>query len=210
MAFELKGDQQIKEAFEHLGVRECVLGGYETKVLPFVTRKVIDNHGNKLIVPALAFMAVPENQQYLGEASIPELRDQIINSKGKLGHNVEYITRLADYIRKHIPEENDPHLFELDAAIRAKLKLLKIPLQTLLTWENFDPEQLEIRVQFRKRTFSDEDINQNIHTFNESEDSSVVVNENNNRKNSESWESQDLPEMCPKDVTQKAAMKVQS
>ena len=62
-----------------------------------------------MIVPALVFMAVPENVQYLGEASIPELRDQIINSKGTSGHNVEYVTRLADYIRTYIPEEDDPH-----------------------------------------------------------------------------------------------------
>ena len=47
VAFELKGDRQIQEGFEHLGVRECALGGYDTKVVPFVTRRVIDEHGNK-------------------------------------------------------------------------------------------------------------------------------------------------------------------
>ena len=215
VAFELKGDRQIQEGFEHLGVRECALGGYDTKVVPFVTRRVIDEQGHKLVVPALVFMAVPENVQYLGEASIAELRDQIINSKGASGHNVEYVTRLADYIRTYIPEEDDPHLFELDAAIRAKLKLLKISLRVLIGdgKENYEPEQMEVRVPQRKRAFSGVDINQDIYIFNNNEDRSngIVNNCNpNNRKGSDSWESQDLPEMSPKEVNQIATMKRQS
>ncbi len=194
MAFELKGERQIQAAFEHLGVRECVLGGYDTKVLPCVTKQSVDALGKKLVVPALVFMAVPENQQYLGEASIPELRDHIIGCRGASGHNVEYVTRLADYVRSYIPEETDPHLFELDSAIRSKLQQLNIPLHTLLRKEN--PE-----------------INNNVTDtwpITTSEDLNRKADAKENRKCHNRWDSQDLPKDCIKEVKQTAAMKMQA
>ena len=42
---------------------------------------------------------------------------QVVASRGFCGHNVEYVIRLADFMRAHIPEETDPHLFGLVDAI---------------------------------------------------------------------------------------------
>ncbi len=201
MAFELKGEQQIRAAFEHLGVRECELGGYATKVEPFVSRDE-DSSGARLTLPALVFMAVPDNLQYLGEASIPELRDQIIRSQGACGHNVEYVVRLADFIRTHIPEEDDPHLFELDSAIRAKLVIMNVALHTLI---GSDGNFSESARNDNDVTSATEDVNQNV----VNKDGSHTKN-NGSGKNSDSWESQEVPKDCPKEMTQMDAMKVQS
>jgi len=43
---------------------------------------------------------------------------QVIACNGYCGHNIEYVMRLADFMRTHIPEETDPHLFGLVDAIK--------------------------------------------------------------------------------------------
>jgi len=132
----------IEACLRHLGVRECQLGGYE--VLP-VTFNYAETESSESLThssdttgqttspnkdefkstantcgcrQAWAFVATPDNKYFLGPASVDEQAIQVVNCSGSSGPNSEYVTRLADYIRKHIPQDTDAHLFKLDAKIR--------------------------------------------------------------------------------------------
>ena len=118
---------------DHLGVRECLLGGYSFRTLEFTPRT-----NSKVRYPVLAFYATPDNSQYLGPASVQEMTEQIAGCKGHKGHNVEYVTRLADFVRNNIPEDKDLHLFELDMSLRKHLKLTGVLLDSLLRSEIVD------------------------------------------------------------------------
>lgn len=69
----------------------------------------------------LAFTALLDNALYLGQADVERLADDVISSSGSCGHNVEYVVRLAEYVRDNLPQDNDEHLFDLDRKIREKL-----------------------------------------------------------------------------------------
>jgi len=47
--------------------------------------------------------------------------DQVVNCRGVNGTNAEYVTRLADFVRRHIPHDDDHELFLLDAKVRRLL-----------------------------------------------------------------------------------------
>ncbi len=123
-------------AFEHLGLRECTLGGYDTRILPFIPKG--RSPGDQSRIPVLLFTAIPENKQYIGDASVEYMTNQIVNCRGTAGHNVEYITKLADWQRTHVPEFDDPHMYNLDFSIREKLRQLEIPLHTLMS--EYEPD----------------------------------------------------------------------
>ena len=144
VAFELVGRHQIETALEHLGLRECAIGGYSMKLVdfyPFDKEGIPDNQqgipnqneGNPL--QTLIFIATPENSNYLGKASIRDLGNQILNSRGHAGHNVEYVTRLADFLRDQVPgyhgDQVDSHLEELDRYLRRSLQEGGVDLQSL-------------------------------------------------------------------------------
>jgi len=46
---------------------------------------------------------------------------QVVKCGGFSGSNVEYVTRLADFVRHHIPHDDDHELFELDGQVRRLL-----------------------------------------------------------------------------------------
>ena len=46
---------------------------------------------------------------------------QVVNCRGVSGNNAEYVTRLADFVRHHIPLDDDEELFQLDAQVRRLL-----------------------------------------------------------------------------------------
>ena len=115
-AYELIGEDMVGDALDHLGMRECTLGGYAIKTVPFFSKDEEDD-----AIDVLMFNATEDNHLYMGPSSIVELAEQIVSTKGNSGHNVEYVTKLADFMRTHIPEDNDAHLFKLDKQIRTEL-----------------------------------------------------------------------------------------
>ena len=119
MAFQLVGRTMIKKALHHLGVRECALGGYQATMVPFEGR---DPNGCVTRRNVLVFRASPGNPYYMGPAPVEDMAHQILACMGRTGHNVQYVTRLADFIRKHIPQDQDSHLFDLDRHLRAILQ----------------------------------------------------------------------------------------
>ena len=92
------------------------------------------------IVYSIVYYATPKNSLYMGDGSIDELADDISTSSGVSGHNIEYLFRLADFMRECLPKENDEHVFALDRRIRTKIGLSSdctLPWKTLMMCENF-------------------------------------------------------------------------
>lgn len=80
----------------------------------------------------LVYIATPTNSLWLGEASETEIASQIIDCKGPSGHNVEYVLRLANFMRDHFPNEMDQHLYTLEEELLRKIKCNNLCLSTLM------------------------------------------------------------------------------
>lgn len=122
----------IVEALDHLGVRECLLGGYISVMTPFYERSS-SNQPAPAPISVLMFTATEANELFLGPAeSMDALAAQIISCRGPCGHNIQYVTRLANYMREHVPEEKDPHLYGLVARIEKQLHERGLDMDALI------------------------------------------------------------------------------
>ncbi|KAI7799728.1 glutathione-specific gamma-glutamylcyclotransferase 1 [Triplophysa rosa] len=110
VAFEVTGSQ-VEESLKYLNVREAVRGGYLTEAVDFFPRGK-----NQSPVQALVYIATADNPMYMGPASTEEIAAQIAVCKGKSGFNIEYLLRLAEFMRVSCPEVEDHHLFSIEAA----------------------------------------------------------------------------------------------
>lgn len=117
VGYEVHG-AQIEESLRYLNIRESSLGGYVTELVEFYPR------GEDEAVLALVYIATSDNPIYLGPASSEEIAAQIAMSSGKTGHNIEYLVRLAEFMRLYCPEVEDDHLFSIETAIIAMLPYL--------------------------------------------------------------------------------------
>ncbi|XP_035598139.1 glutathione-specific gamma-glutamylcyclotransferase 1-like [Oncorhynchus keta] len=115
IAYEVT-DSQMEESLQYLNVRETVLGGYATKMVEFTPREKCQ--GSLL---ALVYIATSDNPIYLGPATPTEIAAQIAICRGNTGHNIEYLLRLAEFMRLYCPEVEDDHLFSIEAAALALL-----------------------------------------------------------------------------------------
>ncbi|XP_045549726.1 glutathione-specific gamma-glutamylcyclotransferase 1 [Salmo salar] len=113
VAYEVS-DSQMEESLQYLNVREAVLGGYVTKMVEFTPREKCQ--GSLL---ALVYIATSDNPIYLGPATPTEIAAQIAICRGNTGHNIEYLLRLAEFMRLYCPEVEDDHLFSIEAAALA-------------------------------------------------------------------------------------------
>ncbi|XP_035000307.1 glutathione-specific gamma-glutamylcyclotransferase 1 [Hippoglossus stenolepis] len=118
VAFEVTGSQ-VQESLKYLNVRETVCGGYVTKMVEFFPQGE-----SQPPVQALVYIATTENALYLGPASPEEIGAQIALSRGKTGHNLEYLLRLAQFMRSSCPDVEDHHLFSIEAAALAVVSCL--------------------------------------------------------------------------------------
>ncbi|XP_074540702.1 glutathione-specific gamma-glutamylcyclotransferase 1 [Halichoeres trimaculatus] len=118
VAFEVIGSQ-VEEALKYLNVRETVCGGYSTKMVDFFPEGE-DEHP----VQAMLYIATTDNPLYLGPASPEEIGTQIAVSRGKTGHNLEYLLRLAEFMRSSCPHVEDHHLFSIEAAALTVVSVL--------------------------------------------------------------------------------------
>ncbi|XP_049452343.1 glutathione-specific gamma-glutamylcyclotransferase 1-like [Epinephelus fuscoguttatus] len=111
VAYEVS-DSQIEESLQYLNMREAVLGGYTTEMVEFIPKE--KGQGAML---ALVYIATSDNPAYLGPASDKEIAAQIAVCRGNTGHNIEYLVRLAEFMRLYCPEVEDEHLFSIEAAL---------------------------------------------------------------------------------------------
>lgn len=112
-------------ALPYLKNRECTLGGYKTQFTDFYTL-------NGETIKVLLYIATPENPLWLGDAPLPEIAKQIIDTRGECGHNVEYLLRLADFMRQHFQSEEDHHLFALEKEVIKYLNNNNVCHKTLI------------------------------------------------------------------------------
>jgi cation transport regulator ChaC len=93
--------------FEHLDHREK--NGYlreEVDIALLSGRKV----------RGLVYMATPDNDAFLGEASVERIALHILKSAGPSGYNKDYVYDLAESLRKY--GVNDEHIFNIEQALR--------------------------------------------------------------------------------------------
>uniref|UniRef100_A0A8C6V2G4 Gamma-glutamylcyclotransferase n=1 Tax=Neogobius melanostomus TaxID=47308 RepID=A0A8C6V2G4_9GOBI len=110
VAFEVSG-AQAEESLKYLNVRETMCGGYLTKMVDFFPE---GEEGAP--VQALVYIATKDNPLFLGYATPEVIGFQIAMSQGKSGHNLEYLRRLAEFMRQRCPRVRDDHLFHIEAA----------------------------------------------------------------------------------------------
>lgn len=110
VGFEVTGSQ-VEESLKYLDVRETVCGGYVTKMVDFHTEQE-----SQPPVQALLYIATATNPLYLGPAGTEEIGTRIAVCSGKTGHNLEYLLRLAQFMRSSCPHVEDHHLFSVEAA----------------------------------------------------------------------------------------------
>lgn len=79
------------------------------------------------------YMATPENSLYNEQHDLQAMAKQIVRANGFKGSNIEYVINLADYVRKHIPEDKDAHLFELENCVKVELSRGIPPQQEALS-----------------------------------------------------------------------------
>ena len=70
-------------------------------------------------VQGLVYVAGPQNDNYLGPASLQEIALQIAKARGPSGANPEYVFELARSLREMQAE--DSHVFEVERAVRQVL-----------------------------------------------------------------------------------------
>ncbi|CAL1575049.1 unnamed protein product [Knipowitschia caucasica] len=108
VAFEVTGPQ-IEETLQYLNIREVMMGGYITEVVEFTPR---ERDQSSLL--ALVYIATSENPMYLGPAPDMDIAAQIASCRGSTGLNMEYLVRLAEFMRLYCPDVQDQHLFTIE------------------------------------------------------------------------------------------------
>jgi glutathione-specific gamma-glutamylcyclotransferase len=84
--------------------------------------------------PAFLYIATPKNQFWMGDDDLPKIAKEIVTSSGPSGHNIEYLLRLAMFMREELPGADDPHLFELERLVHDFMSSEKIcPLTVMGT-----------------------------------------------------------------------------
>ena len=135
--YEVLDQDAKRKALNGLTNREVTLGGYDVITTTF--HPTTDDDKTCFVI---VFMATPQNEYFLGKAGMDAMAMQIVNAVGPCGPNIDYVTKMANYIREHIPEDKDKHLFALDKRVR-ELSEKKYCLNALIGQTEFFEERYE-------------------------------------------------------------------
>lgn len=91
---------------------------------------------------SILYIATPECKGFVGDKPYDTLASSIATACGKIGHNIEYLFRLTDFMREHVPAEPDDHLYTLDSLVRKQIGLNKDGEET---WEQLLAENEEFK-----------------------------------------------------------------
>ncbi len=111
--------QDVPETMAYLNEQE--VDGYKTHRVEFLP--ATPNHQPTKV---LVYIATETNPSYLGPKETGALAQQIVNSRGPSGCNVEYAMELAKGMRGIAPHVQDTHLCELEAKIKEMLQQRKL------------------------------------------------------------------------------------
>lgn len=109
IAYKIK-DEDIEKVVNHLDYREK--GGYKRMKVTFYP-KFSELEPFEITI----YVGTEDNLNYAGEADDNLIAQQIVNSVGPSGSNVEYICNLAKAMRDIAPDVNDEHLFNIEAKV---------------------------------------------------------------------------------------------
>jgi len=127
-AFQVVGEDA---SLNYLNQREVKLGGYISHTTQFQPKD--------LTVPpisVLLYRACPvSNEQWMGPEKLDLIAEQIVSASGASGHNVEYVLRLADWMRDTFPDVVDVHLYTLEMVIRKLIKERNLDLESMMNKE---------------------------------------------------------------------------
>lgn len=122
-------------ALTYLKHRECSLGGYSTKYTKFYPRVAADHMDlSGEAFSALLYIATEENSLWMGESPLETIAKEIVESEGPSGHNVEYLIRLANFMRDELRGVNveDNHLFQLEQLVKDMLDEREVCVNSLM------------------------------------------------------------------------------
>jgi len=123
VAFQLLGE----DALNYLNQREVQLGGYVSHITLF---QPIDLTLPSF--PVLLYVATPSNEHWMGPEKLESIAEQVVNSSGNSGYNVEYVLRLADWMRDVLPDVVDGHLYTLELHIKSIITERKFCLKAMM------------------------------------------------------------------------------
>lgn len=159
-AFQLDDE---KASRSYLDNREVQLGGYTTILTEFVP---IDKNVKPFNV--LIYIALENNEQYLGKASYDEMALDIIQSKGHAGHNLEYLAKLAQFMREYLPMVQDDHLYLLEQLCIFILKSLNSSLLSYFYSDSVEEKWLsKIQYELINGSANLLNLNKNLNKLNE-------------------------------------------
>lgn len=124
-----------RTALTYLKHRECSLGGYimqYTKFYPRVAADHMELSGEAF--PVLLYIATEKNCLWMGASPLTTIAKEIVESEGPSGHNVEYLIRLANFMRDELKGVNveDDHLFQLEQLVKDMLVERKVCINSLM------------------------------------------------------------------------------
>lgn len=123
VAFQLLGEA----ALDYLNQREVQLGGYVSHITLFQPKDL-----SLPPFPVLLYVATPSNQHWLGPDNLEKIAKQVVYSSGNSGHNVEYVLRLADWMRDNLPDIDDEHLYTIESYIHEIINKNNLCLKSMM------------------------------------------------------------------------------
>ncbi|KAF5281323.1 hypothetical protein FQR65_LT02953 [Abscondita terminalis] len=113
VAYRIK-NTDVEKVMNHLDYREK--GGYKRTKVVFFPSSMYDEPFDIII-----YVGTEGNQNYAGEADESTIAEQILNSVGPSGTNVEYLLNLATAMRDIAPHIDDEHLFNIESKVLNRL-----------------------------------------------------------------------------------------
>ncbi|XP_069954742.1 putative glutathione-specific gamma-glutamylcyclotransferase 2 isoform X2 [Cherax quadricarinatus] len=109
VAYEVPPEQEA-DVTKRLNVREQRFDNRKTVVM-------YGPSGHPLSHSVLVFVGSNEPELFLGDAPLQTMAEQIGRSHGPSGANSDYLFQLARFMRNEVPQAQDDHLFQLEAAV---------------------------------------------------------------------------------------------
>ena len=132
--FEITGEENVTKTLEQLDAREYSYTRDEANVF----FKNSSSANNETSVCAVVYFANTKHKNFVEEEDLTETAEVIARARGMMGHNVEYLFRVIDFMRENqLDSREDEYLFELNDLVRSRIG---IPA-SLTTWQQISMDE---------------------------------------------------------------------